>query len=113
MGLLWKDRDYALNDAGELMDANQSQQLLGEVLFRLTVRRGSFPFLPELGSRLHLLSREKPAVWERLALQYAAEALKELEAEVTGVQVQRQADRIWLTVELAWKGQTLSVECEV
>ena len=63
MALLLKDRDYALNEAGELATVTGAEALLGEVLFRLTARRESFPFLPELGSRLYLLRGEKPGQW--------------------------------------------------
>ena len=112
MALLLKDRDYALNRAGELMRVQGAQAPLGEVLFRLAARRESFPFLPRLGSRLYLLRGEKPGQWETLARQYAAEALGELEVEVTGAQVEQQGERLRVRVELTWQGLPLSVECE-
>ena len=112
MALVLKDRDYALNQAGELAGASGAQAVLEEVRFRLTARRGSFPFLPELGSRLSLLRREKPDQWASLALRYAAEALSELEVTVTGVQMVQEEDRLRILVELEWQGLPLSVECE-
>ena len=112
MALLLKDRGYALNEAGELRSVTGAEELLNEVLFRLTARRGSFPFLPELGSRMYLLRGEKPRQWESLALQYAAEALSGLEVAVTGVAVTWEGDRIRLAFALTWQGLPLSVECE-
>ena len=112
MALLLKDRDYALNEAGELATVTGAEALLGEVLFRLTARRESFPFLPELGSRLYLLRGEKPGQWESLALQYAVGALNGLDLAVTGVSARQEGDRLWLSFELIWQGLPLQVECE-
>lgn len=112
MALLLKDRDYALDEGGRLRSAEGAQAVLGEVLFRLTARRGSFPFLPELGSDLHLLRGEKPGQWESLALQYAAQALEGLEAEVTGVTASGDGDRLRLDFELVWRGLPLAAEWE-
>ena len=112
MALLLIDRDYGVNEAGELRSVTGAEELLNEVLFRLTARRGSFPFLPELGSRLNLLRNEKPGQWTTLAEQYVVEALSGLNVEVTGVTVTQDADRLWVMVELVWQGLPLSVECE-
>ena len=60
MALLLKDGDYVVDERGGLRTVEGAQDLLQRVLFRLQARRGSFPFLPELGSRLYLLPREKP-----------------------------------------------------
>ena len=57
MSLLLKDRDYAVDGNGGVAVARDGDELVGEVLFRLTARRGSFPFLPELGSRMYQLRR--------------------------------------------------------
>ena len=46
-----------------------------QVLFRLTARRGTFPFLPELGSRLWQLGQLPAARRQSAAEQYVAEAL--------------------------------------
>ena len=112
MALLLKDRDYALDGSGELASAEGAEGLLGEVLFRLTARRGSFPFLPQLGSRLCLLRGEKPGRWESLALQYAAEALGDLDLAVTGVSARQEGDRLHLAFDLTWQGLPLQVEWE-
>lgn len=110
MSLLLRDRDYTADGNGGVTVIRDGEELTGEVLFRLAVRRGSFPFLPELGSRLYQLRREKPSAWDSLARQYAVEALADLpDAVVTGAQVSREGDRLAVAVELLWQGTSLWV----
>ena len=62
--------------------------MLERVLFKLRVRRGRFALAPELGSKLHLLWREKGESRATAAKQYAAEALAEEEGlSVTGMEL--------------------------
>ena len=75
MELRLEQGDYVPNGAGGFQRLEGAEALLQRVLFRLTARRGQFPFLPELGSRLYQLGREKPSAREALALQYVTEAL--------------------------------------
>lgn len=111
MSLKLTDRDYAPDGNGGVAVAQDGDELLGEALFRLSARRGSFPFLPELGSRMHLLRRERPSEWDGLALQYAVEALEDMEGvQVTGAAARRDGDGLLVTVELLWQGTTLPVE---
>ena len=73
--------------------------------------RGSFPFWPELGSRLYLVLREKPAARQALAEQYVAEALAgESGLRVTEVSLAQEGDRGLLTVRLDWQGEALAVQ---
>ena len=58
MELKIKDRDYVADGMGGLVRVSGWDELLERVLFKLSVRRGSFSLLPELGSKLHLLRRE-------------------------------------------------------
>ena len=110
MSLLLKDRDYTADGNGGVTVVRDSGELIGEVLFRLTARRGSFPFLPEVGSRMHLLRRARPSEWDALARQYAAEALAGLEdAAVLGASAAQERDGLWVTVDLLWQGRGLSV----
>ena len=68
MELKIKDRDYVSDGAGALVRASGREELLERVLYKLSVRRGSFPLAPELGSELHLLWREKgERLWSRRA----------------------------------------------
>ena len=110
MSLLLQNRDYADDGNGGIAAVQDGDELLGEVLFRLAARRESFPFLPALGSRMHLLRRAKASERESLALQYAAEALEDLEdVTVTGASVQQEDGAFWVSVELLRQGTRLAV----
>ena len=107
--------DYVPDGAGGLTTLTGSEEVLARALYRLTARRGGLPFLPELGSRLYLLPREKPGAWEALARQYAVEALRnETELEVTGVTAAPAgAGALEVQVSLSWKGEPLAVSLTV
>ncbi len=111
MELLLKNKDYVPDGAGGFASVAGAEEVLQRVLWRLTARRGAFPFLPELGSKLYLVMREKPCARESLAQQYVAEALaEETDLTVTAVALTQDGDTAALTVALEWQGETLSVE---
>lgn len=113
MGLLMEHKDYVAK-GDSVAAVSGGEGLVNEVLFRLTAKRGSFPLMPELGSRLYLLAGEKPSHRQALARQYAAEALAELsDLRVVAAAVEQRADTLLVTVELEWQGELLWVECEV
>lgn len=87
MELKLSDGDYVPDGFGGFVRTLGMQALLSRALFRLTCRRGSFPLQPELGSRLYLLAREKPACRAVAARQYAAEALVGLNLTVLDAEV--------------------------
>ncbi len=109
MELKIKDGDYAADGYGGLERVSGSGELLQRVLFRLRVRRGSFPFLPTLGSRLHQLGAQPRAQREAAAHAYVAEALSEEEdLVVEGVTLASGEDgQARLAVHLRWKGEAL------
>ena len=114
MSLLLQNRDYVSDGNGGVAVVQGGEELLDEVLFRLTARRDSFPFLPALGSRMHLLRRVKPSERESLALQYAVEALEDLtEVTVTGASARQESDALWVSVELLWQGTRLVVTAQL
>lgn len=113
MEILIRDGDYVPDGKGGFLRAEGAQELLQRVLFKLSARRGSFPFLPELGSELYRLGRERPSSWEALARQYAVQALQGEELEVTGVQVAPHDGGAEVTVWLDYRGQALAVGVEV
>ncbi len=114
MALLMKQGDYAADGNGGVAAAQGGDELICEVLFRLTARRGSFPFLPGLGSRMGRLRREKPSAWDSLARQFAVEALADMAGlTVTGASVRREDEALWVTVELLWQGTGLSVTAQL
>ena len=97
--------DYVPDGRGGFLRAEGRDAVLQRVLWKLTVRRGSFPFLPELGSRLYLLSREKAGARQAMARQYVAEALSgEDGLTIDGVALEDGR----LRVDLTWQGETLS-----
>lgn len=101
--------DYVPDGAGGLQEVDGSREVLARALYRLTARRGALPFLPELGSRLYQLSREKPSARQALCRQYVAEALREEQGlKVRSVRLDQSAERMELTVELEWQGETLT-----
>ncbi len=111
MSLLLTDRDYVPDGNGGVVVAKGGDALLNEVLFRLAARRGSFPFLPALGSRMHQLRREKPSAWEGLARQFAVEALEGLEdVAVTGARVREEDGALMVEVALLRQGAPLTAE---
>ena len=101
---LLRDGDYVPNGFGGFTRLYGTQEVLARALFRLTCRRGSFPFLPELGSRLQELGREKPSAREAAAKIFCASALRDMELEVDDVRLTQLPDgharmEVWLTVE--------------
>ena len=92
MGLSLREGDYVPDGTGGLRRTRGQEALLERVLFRLTARRGSFPFLPELGSRLWQLGQLPAVQRQSAAEQYVAEALA-AEPELTVERV--SLIRIW------------------
>ena len=82
---LLRNGDYCPDGMGGFRQAWGGEEVLERVLFQLTARRGSFPLLPQVGSRLYLRGREKPAARGTVGAGYAAEALAEVpDLQVTG-----------------------------
>ena len=113
MELILQNGDYVPDGKGSFRRAEGREELLQRVLFRLNVRRGSFPLLPDLGSRLYTLTGEKPGDRESLARQYAVEALREEAVAVTGVTVTPLEEGCLVRVELQWQGEDLWTDVEV
>lgn len=111
MELMVRDGDYVTDETGAFRRAEGSQELLQRVMWKLSIPRGSFPPLPELGSQLHQLGRCKPAQRESMAKQYAAQALAD-EPELTVTAAELETDGI-LRLYLEWRGQTLTLELEL
>lgn len=102
--------DYVPDGLGSIVRLEGRDALLQRVLYRLTARRGQFPLLPQLGSRLYLLGRLPPAQRPAAARQYAAEALAAAEVTVTDVALSPAGDgRVNARVSLDYRGTDLSV----
>lgn len=113
MELLIQNGDYAPDGKGGFKRAQGSDELLQRVLFKLTARRGSFPFLPALGSEFYRLPREKPSAWNSLARQYAAQALEGEELTVEDVHVTPRDGGAAVELVLSAQGETLELTVEV
>ena len=87
------------------------EELGQRVVMKLSVPRGSFALLPDYGSRLHELGREKRSVWESVAARYVAEALEgETDLRILRVAVDLpEAGRLKVDVELAYQGAAWAV----
>lgn len=113
MSIQMDQKDYVA-DGGTVASVSGGSALLSDVLFRLSARRGGFVLMPEFGSRMHLLRREKPSARAALARQYAVEALAALtDVEVTDAAVSAEGEVLRVQVELTRQGEPLAVELEV
>ena len=109
MELKLKNGDYIPDGAGGLAEGTGAEEVLARVLFRLTARRGALPFLPELGSELYRVLREKPSARLAAAKQYVAQALEQEDVEITDVTLAETERGAQLTISLLWQGEELSV----
>ena len=108
-----KDGDLIPNGAGGFSWVQGDQAVLQRVLFKLKARRGSFPFLPELGSKLYTLCREKASTRQSLCAQYVAQALEDEDVTVNEVIYAEQDGRAQVTVYLEWQGKTGTVTAQL
>lgn len=115
MELRIRDGDYVPDGAGGLIRVSGREALVQRVLYRLTARRGSFPFWTELGSQLWQLGALPPQQRQSAAAQYVAEALDgEADLEVETVTLTEGTDGTGeLTAQLKWRGEALSVSLRI
>ena len=100
--------EYVPDGLGGIVRCSGDDALLARVLFRLKARRGQFPLMPELGSRLYLLSREMPSAQPSAAWQYVAEALDPEDVTVQDVILSPEGDSLTCKVLLNYRGRDLS-----
>lgn len=110
MELKIRNRDYVPDGMGGMQRVSGKEELLQRVLFLLTARRGGFALLPTLGSRLHLLGREKPGNRHSAAKKYVAEALGgETGVTVEDVSLVYGSEMSDLRVKLRYEGEMLEL----
>lgn len=112
MSLKLRNGDYVPDGAGGFQEASGSEDILEQALFQLTARRGAFTLMPEVGSRLYTLYREKPSVRKTLAIRYAEEALEPLGLTVKDAAVTEE-DPMVLELELSYEGNEWNLEVTV
>ena len=122
MELKIRNGDYIADGIGGERRADGAEALLERALFRLSVRRGSFPFLPELGSELYRLGHEKPSaravlgglgnIWGSLVA--AAALAEETALTVEDVELTERGDGVMaLRVLLTADGESAALEMTV
>lgn len=111
--LVMRAGDYVLDGQGGQVRALGAEAVVQRVLFRLQARRGALPFLPELGSELYKVMREKPSARLGAARQYVAQALEGEDVRVTGVELEEDGEKARLSVHLLWQGEELSAGLEL
>ena len=114
MELTLRDGDYVSDGAAGLCRVQGQEALLQRVLFRLTARRGCFPFRETLGSRLWQLGQLTGTARQAAAKQYVAEALEEETGlTVESVTLVQSKEKASLTAELSYEGEPLSVTVDI
>ncbi len=114
MELKIKNGDYVAGPGG-LAALSGDEAMLQRVLFRLTMRRGSFPFLERMGSRLYALGSVKRGQRAAAARQYVAEALQEERGiTVTDVAYREEGGSLGtVRVVLRYDGGSYALETEI
>lgn len=113
MRMYMKNGDYVPDGLGGFRQTEGNDRILATALFLLTARRGKFSPLPEVGSRLYLLSREKPSRWESIAVSYAQEALEPMGIIVTKAVVTPGKDGLGVEIYGEYQGEEISLEATV
>ena len=112
MAIKMERGDYCVGPGGPVALRGADAQF-ADALFRLQCVRGSFPFLPALGSRLWRLGLERPAERTALARQYCAEALADTGIEVSEVSVREEGRALIVELTLVRGEKSTSVEVSV
>ncbi len=108
---LLRNGDYVPDGFGGFVRLRGAEKTLARALFCLTCKRGAMVFLPELGSRLYALGKEKSANLEQVAEQYCAEALAPLGVEISKLQLRVPTKgQAVLELWLEYDGETRQVE---
>ena len=100
MEAMMRDGDYVKNGTGGIRHLTGTEALVQRVLFRLSARRGGFAPLPELGSELYRLGREKPSARPGAAKLYAAQALAGEPVQVEDAELLQSGDSVQLRIRL-------------
>lgn len=104
--------DYVVQGGG-IVRLHGVQAMFANAIFCLQCRRGSFPFLPNLGSRLWQLGQERSADQTACARQYCIEALQGTGVAVQNVHVSQQGQALLVEAELVLGENSISVEVSV
>lgn len=104
--------DYIPSAAGGFETVSGYDEKLARILYKLSCRKGGFAPLPNLGSELYRLLREKRESRNTLARKYILEALEDEENIVLwGVDVSETRNGLLVSAEFEYSGdrKTLAV----
>ena len=116
MELKLTDGKYKKGNYQSLAQVDEIEELLQRLEMKLRTRRGTFVPLPEYGSRLHLLSQEKPSNRQSAARQYVLEALaNETDLELGYLELMSNTDGdAQLSLSFTYKGEYMvNVKTEI
>lgn len=107
MELKLTDGKYMHGNYQCLAQVDEIEELLQRIEMKLRTRRGTFIPLPEYGSKLHLLSQEKPSNRRSAARQYVMEALAdETDLEMGSLELVSNTDGdARLSLSFTYKGE--------
>ena len=106
--------DYVRTAEGVFETVSGIEEIRERVLFKLLCRRGGFSPMPNLGSRLYLLPREKPSLRHSAAKQFVLEALEdENEIVLTDIDLTQDDDQIYVDVTFEYAGSEVSATLSV
>ena len=112
MAIKMERGDYCVCPGGPV-ELHGADAIFADALFRLQCVRGSFPFLPALGSRLWRLGLDRPADRPALARQYCAEALEGCGVDAAEVCLREEGRALIVEVTLTRGEKSTSVEVSV
>ena len=115
MELKLKNGDYVPDGVGGLHRVRGQEELLQRIVFKLTARRGMFPFWEDLGSRLWQLGRLSASQRRSAAAQYVAEALAdERNISLESVELSEPEGGVaQLRVALRYAGELMEVALDI
>lgn len=114
MELVLRNGDYVSDGAAGVRCVQGQEAILQRVLFRLTAKRGTFPFWETMGSRLWQLGQISVSARQAAAKQYVAEALAEERGlSVEDVILTQKGESAALTAELSYGNERLSVTLDL
>lgn len=99
---------------GAVTVLSEKEAALQRILLALKTKRGSFPLLPDYGSRLHLLLQEKPSARESMAAAYVQEALAgESNLSLQSISLTQGDHQMLMTIHFIWQNETLSTSMTI
>lgn len=116
MELKLADGKYLRGDKLGVAQVSELEELLQRIEMKLKIRRGAFLPLPDYGSRLHLLSRERPSNRQSAVRQYVLEALAdENEVELDSLELMLGTEaEMRLSLVFIYKGEyTFNLETAI